>query len=503
MMGSSYIPSVPWALLFCFAPVFFWIAQKERTLKEAFWAGWVTQFSLSLIGFYWISYVSHEFGEIPWVAAILVLLIFASLVHLYIPLSFVLSRWLSQKLNLSRIEEIFLLALCYFIFECFWPSLFAWNMGYPWIWVQAPIYQLADLIGFQGLSLITLLMSSYVAYCFLSPQKKIFKLVLGAGFFLLLNVWGFFHAPQKDPQSERLKFLVVQANIGNSDRIQAEKGRGKQSEIVHRYIQATEEALEKYPEAELLMWPESAFPDVLNPAYSTKSRQKQLLQFLTKHNKPLLTGAYGQEEEATDKNPFNDAYNAIFLTGPQGLLDTPYYKTQLLAYGEYIPLTETFPILRKWFPELSSFGRGSGPQVMKYNQVQMGPQICYESLDPYFSAGLALKGANIIVNVTNDSWFGKHFEPYQNLYMTLARAIETRLPLVRATNTGLTTAILANGEILPISTLHEKWSGLFNVEYKTQPALTFYVRWGIYFPYVLGFLIFIFLGVKYARNQKS
>jgi apolipoprotein N-acyltransferase len=106
----------------------------------------------------------------------------------------------------------------------------------------------------------------------------------------------------------------------------------------------------------------------------------------------------------------------------------------------------------------------------------MGPQVCYESFFPEFSKGLADLGAQFIVNVTNDSWYGGWQEPYQHLYMTLARGVEFRRPVLRVTNTGVSTVSLANGDTLGFSPVDESWSGAYNVKYLQQPQSTFYQR---------------------------
>ncbi|WP_374033003.1 nitrilase-related carbon-nitrogen hydrolase [Bdellovibrio bacteriovorus] len=128
--------------------------------------------------------------------------------------------------------------------------------------------------------------------------------------------------------------------------------------------------------------------------------------------RPLITGAYSKDPKADEKQD-TSTYNALFLVDQLGNnLDKPYRKTELLAFGEYLPLSEQFPFLLKLLPFVSNFGRGHGPEVMKWETpqgvIKWGGQICYEGLYPSFTRGLAEKGADILVNVTNDSWFGKN-----------------------------------------------------------------------------------------------
>ena len=161
----------------------------------------------------------------------------------------------------------------------------------------------------------------------------------------------------------------------------------------------------------------------------------------------------------------------------------------MLAFGEYIPLAQYFPILKKWLPQVGDFQWGDGPIVRSLNGLKVGTQICYESLFPEFSIDLANQGAQIIINVTNDSWYGPWQEPYQHLYLTLARAIEVRRPLIRSTNTGISTAILANGDILATSPLNREWSQTFEIPYASDPKTTLYQA----FPWLLPLVVFMLL----------
>ena len=187
-------------------------------------------------------------------------------------------------------------------------------------------------------------------------------------------------------------------------------------------------------------------------------------------------------------------YNALFLLNSQAQrLSAPYRKTYLLIFGETIPFVEQFPWLAKYNPGGAGFSRGSGPMVMPFQDFQIGPQICYESLYPSFSAELVKKGADFLVNLTNDSWFGPTFEPKQHMIMTLARTIEVRRPLIRSTNTGFTSAALADGSILAPGPLYKNWVGFFEINLLKNAPKTFYTQFGdwLLLPIFILFLLFI------------
>ncbi len=507
LVGTTYIPFPPWALLFCYVPLWLHVIDERRTTKQAFWSGWCTQFLLTLIGFHWIAYTAHEFGSMPWVVSVPIVLIFSSIVHIYIPLAIATVVALKKKFSLGPVPSLFLLALVQSFFERIWPSIFPWHLGYTLLWAKLPAYHLADVVGFEGLSTWILLFNAWVAYIWLKQAelKKVF-IHLGCLFALLcgLMIWGQTRKQEWTHFDAELKVAIVQANIGNLEKVFAEKGRGYQTSITQKFLDLSQKAVAAFPDTQVLMWPETAYPDYLDPNYLNRVNQRQLIAGLMPMQKALLTGAYSKEEKMDPRND-HATYNALFLISPEGQsYSPPYRKTYLLAFGEYLPLSETFPSLLKLLPFIANFGRGQGPALLKLPQgsdeVKIGGQICYEGLYPDFSEGLAKVGAEIIANVTNDSWFGQPSEPRQHLYMTLARGIETRRPLIRATNTGISTAILADGEILQQSPLHQEWFGQFVIPYRKNPPLTFFVEYG-HWDWVLW--LAVSLGLLATRRRRK
>lgn len=488
-MGTSWIPFSPWALFFCYVPLWFFALKKAKNQKEILFAGWVTQFTLTLIGFHWIAHTAHEFGYMPWPLALFVLLLFAAGMHIYVPLSLWVGVKLAQKFRLSDISTAFLFAGLMSLLEQHWPSIFMWNLGYPLLWIKSPLAQWADVIGFAGLSFGIYLLNAWVLWLILRKSRRlalVSTVIIGG-----LLAFFVFTGKQKQQfwqqTDSELKVLLVQANIGNSEKLYAEKGMAFQQEILDQFLDLTRQGLELHPETEMIIWPESAFPDFLDEFAHTRKYPTQLLQFVQSVNKPLLTGAYSKDPPG---NKFRDDYNGVFLLSEKGhLLSPAYHKTKLLIFGEYIPFGRDWDWLARINPGGVGWGRGTGPMVMQWQDIGLGVQICYESLYPEFSASLAKLGAQILVNVTNDSWFGPYFEPQQHLWMTFARAIETRRPMIRSTNTGITSAILADGTVLEQSPLFQKWQGSFRVKFHKNPELTLHSRFGSW----LSAVIFVFL----------
>ncbi|WP_413557830.1 apolipoprotein N-acyltransferase [Bdellovibrio sp. HCB209] len=513
LVGTSYIPFPPWALLFCYAPLWFSITEgNSPSVKKAFWSGWVTQFLLTAIGFHWIAYTAHVFGAMPWSVSIAALLLFCAFMHLYIPTAAAVGVWLQRRFQLSRIQTLFTIALLHALLERTWPVIFDWHLGYTLLGAHIPAYQWADVIGFAGLSALILIFNAWATTIWLkfktSRQQAGLHLAAFIAVIVFLIAGGAYHKAPWDHFDQEFKTTVIQANIGNSDKIQAEQGRGAQEFITRKFTAMTMDAFAKYPDTDLFVWPETAFPDYLDQRLLGRKHTQMLAQGMATLDRPILTGAYSRSP-VLDAHRDEATFNALFLIDGRGNnLDAPYLKTNLLAFGEYLPLSEKFPILLKWLPFISNFGRGKGPHAISWNHkgepIRLGGQICYEGLDPQFSRGLIADKSDILVNVTNDSWFGQPSEPLQHMYMTLARGIETRRPLIRSTNTGISTVIWANGDLQQKSPLHQEWAGQFTVKYRKDAPVTAYVKWGHYDWIVLLLALtgIVLIGALHARSRR-
>ncbi len=517
IIGTSYIPFYPWGLFFCYIPLWYFVFFQAKSAKEAFIAGWVTQFTLTLIGFHWVAFTAKEYGGFPWPVAIIVLLLFCALAHIYIPISVYLLFRLRTFFNWNFKNSVVAMILLAFLSEVLWPGIFPWHLGYTLFWSRLPIYQFADVIGFDGLSLLIFAMQGLFFYILcgriqiITPRALFKPFLVVALPFVLLNIGGYFYGLNWLVTDSEIKILQVQANIGNLEKMYAEKGKGFRDEIVKKYIEMSDAGLKANNDVDLVIWPEVAIPEYLDAGYAHKKNNQLISDFLVRNQKVLLTGGFSKDDKVAD--PERSVFNALFLLDQtRRELSQPYRKTQLLAFGEYLPFSEQFPFLSKLLPFVSNFGRGQGPTVLVYpidqtrgDYLMIGAQICYEGLFPEFSVGLESKGAEILVNVTNDSWFGAPFEPYQHLYMTLARSIETRRPLIRSTNTGITTYSSAHGDIAKLSPLHKEWTKRQVVSYRNNPEMTTFTRVGHYLWIVILIAFFLHLLINgiYDKFRKS
>lgn len=488
LVAFSFIPFSPIIGLVALVPL--WISLDQATsYKQAFLYSWITQFLLSLIGFHWIATTAHDFGYMPWSLSILVLLAFCCLVHLHFCVAALAHRYLQSKWNLNSVSSDLLKVICFFLAETYWPMIFPWNFGYTWLTSNFPLFQTAEIWGFTGISFLTILANLIFKQIVdlrsagNIKQARNFVAIFLASFFAI-NLLGYGLKLSLPPFDQKLRVGVVQANIGNFDKIQAEHGAGFQEKIIEKYLALSRELISKQKEkVDFIVWPETAIPIAMAEWNKDNYLYKKVSYGMAQLKTPLISGSFLADSHT---------YNAAISMDAKGKIQDEYKKSLLLAFGETVPFTENHPDiqkqLKKLVPALSFFGKGPGAKPIDFLGQKMGVNICYEAIHPNFMTGYKNQGANVLINLTNDSWFGQTFEPYQHLYMTLARAIELRLPLIRSTNTGITTAIEASGEIKELSPIGKEWTGVFEINAHSKPPTSLYQKFAAYIPVILAAL---------------
>ena len=489
LVGGTLLTNQSWPthyfLFICLVPL--WLAWwKEKSAREIFLAGWLTQFIFTLIGFSWISHTVREFSHLSAPVSLAVLILYAALANLHVPLAGVV--WWKLFSGAPAGVRLLALALLTSLAERSMPMIFDWHLGYAWFFKRWPGFHLSDTIGFIGLSSVALLINAAFLSAWLRRKAGLawLKPISAAGFLFLLVAGAAHWRESVVPIPDReINVMVVQANIGNRLKHLADHGPRFREAITDSYLEVTAAGLVKGPRPDLVLWPETAFPGALNEGDPASLAALQVRNFIREKNLPLVVGAFG---EAGDGRVTNSLY---FLSPSGEHLAAPYAKSLLLPFGEYIPGAGIFPQLKAYLPAARDFAAGAGPTVVELLGRRVGVQICYEGLFDWFSRGLADRGAQIIVNATNDSWYGKWLQPSQHHHLTLAKAVEVRRPIVRATNTGYSAAVLATGEIIGISPLHEAWVHTFSVPYVEEPGLTPFVKFGHWLVPSLMFLLLL------------
>jgi apolipoprotein N-acyltransferase len=484
---------VPLVILF---PVFFHLlASRCHTFWSGFRWGFFVSFIIMLGGFYWIVYVIHEFGFLPWSVSALLFLGFCGFGALNFPLYLGAATVLGRKIELERRPQWWLvvwftlaLPALFTGIEFLIPKLFPWYVGhclYRMVWLT----QISEITGSSYMTFMLFSVGSTIGLLWQPvrsgerPWYAITVPVILVSFALGFSAFRFANPPEL---SRNLTVAMIQPNIGSLARFEAQRGIGRRvRSVVDIYKQMTSDLLKREPKPDLILWPETAMPFHIerNGEFPNEVRNSVL-----EWKVPLITGAY-----APSPNQIMVDYNAAYLLEPMpdNTLHIDHYKKNiLLAFGEYMPFGEIWPQLYEWAPAVSHFGRGTEQNHFTLRDgTKIGATICYEMIVPEFYRKVVKSGVNAVVNLTNDSWFGPTSEPYLHGSLTIFRAIEARVPFWRVTNTGTSFAVDAMGRVSSMTPVYKEDTLTVSLPIPATPPQTFYVMNGDWFIVFCGILI--------------
>lgn len=320
-------------------------------------------------------------------------------------------------------------ALAYVGAEWLFPRLFDDTLGYA-LHPSAVLRQAADIAGGRGLTLLCLAVSECAI---LRKRALAFALVAAtAGY-------GFVRLRQFSKPSPTFSAGVVQANITAYDKLAAEQGT---YETVRQILDAHRALSRTLGPVDLLVWPETVYPTTFGAPKSPEGAEfdAQIAQVAQKT--PLVFGAF----EDSDQGEHNAAF---FLEG--GKFAT-YRKSLLFPLTEHVPGWLDSPWLRRALPWTGHWQPGPGAEVIPIalasGPLRVAPLICYEVLAQSYVARAAREGAELLLAISNDAWWPGDRAPRLHLVMASFRAIENRLPMVRATNSGISALVSPTGEIV-------------------------------------------------------
>ncbi len=489
----------------------FWAVENAPTRKKALFYGWIAGVVANAGGFYWITSLLQRFGHMPLPVASLGLLMLAAYQAVVFWLFFMVLRSIriASKERTGRALPMVLLAPIIMVsFELLVPFLFPWYLAITQAWV-IPVIQIAEFTGPLGISAFLMLVNGavYDLYQANPRQKKISAGVALAVASIVLS-FGYLRISQVDAQRSEapaLKVGVVQGNIPFD-----EKGI-RRKELAAQQLHDLQKMSEKLEEqgAEFLMWTESSYPYPIARKQAGDFGPKFVARIRKGFTVPLMLGALTYDSENLSKRP----YNSALMLDSDGSFTARFDKIFLLMFGEYIPFLETFPILEDILPKNAShFSRGEDivifPFQHKGETYRLGPMICYEDILPDFGRKLAESHPHLLVNITNDSWFGDTSEPWEHMALSVYRAVEMRTDMIRAVNTGVSAFIDAKGKVfaktyaLDPKITPKPVDGLLGEVRLMEGGHTFYARFGNLFGYlcVLASLFFLLL---WPRMQKS
>ncbi len=430
----------PFALI-CWLPMF-WILETEPNMtgKRAFRLGLAHGFVGYTGGYYWLVDMLENFSGyegIPnW--------FFGSVFFLY-----------------HGCQQAFIYALYHRIHRRGWPRMLAaiaalltLEIAFPVLFPaflstgfhNVPIFiQTADFAGPMFASAVVMSINVALYEMWKWRKTRILPkrdLMIAIGSLVFSLGYGAYRMANIDARAEAAPTLevgTVQVNMGIFEK------REEPFEGHRRHLRQSQLLERNHPDLDLLVWPESAYTFFL-PESMTNVKERVLGPVST----PTLFGGLTRRQGESRM----EAFNTAFLTDADGEIVGTYDKTYLLMFGEYLPFGDTFPVLYEYSPNSGRFTPGDHvrPLVLphpEHGDVRMSTLVCYEDVLPRFTRSAVREGnPHLLVNITNDSWFGDTQEPWIHLALAKFRAIEHHRALVRSTNSGVSAFVDPVGRVI-------------------------------------------------------
>ena len=446
--------------------------------------GYVTGLIFFSLTFKWLSCLSTLFGS-PWLALI------PPLLALYLALYFGFWGWfvgviIKERLFRQSRWNLGIAALC----SAAWVGPewvrgwlfggFGWNGLGVALHSNLALIQIADLTGVWGLSFLvvfTNIIAVITVRRLLVEIKRVrlrphYDFSLTMALIVVVFSYGVRSLLQKHEERPTLSVAAIQANIAQDEKSDEESFQ----KIRKSYTELSELALISHPQ--LLIWPESSVPD--GGIDSNEVNHSFVQELASKPNLNFLLGS----DDAEIHDGIQCDYNAAMLLTQQGKEIQVYHKIHLVPFGEYLPLRHSFPLFAWFAGEMvpGDFQPGTEYKVLETQTppAKIGPLICFEDTLGDLTRQFVLKGAQVLVNITNDGWFQKTEGAEQHLANAVFRAIETRRPLIRAANTGITCIIDRCGRIT--QSLPPFTTSTLTGRVDLEQGETFYVKHGDYIP---------------------
>ena len=419
----------------CLVPLL--IVLDDKTPRQAFFIGWLMGVVTHAGGFYWLIHTISVFGKFPIVLAVGM----SAALWIYQGFAMALFAWLVAKL--PRESTGLLITAAFLAVEFLYPYLFPSFLGNSQYKVPVLI-QTAELGGPLLVSFLVVyanvaiygLFSIRMGINIFHPYRRFIAavaMVVAAGVFGTIRMEKIDELIRTSPS---MRVGLIQPNMGIYDK------RENPGEGQRRHLAGTQ-ALETKG-VDLVVWSEAA-----NMYYIDSGISKAPFYGRYGFRTPLLFGTLRRDGEKR--------FNSAMLTDAQGNILGSYDKHYLLAFGEYIPFGDRFPKLYEYSPNTGFFTKGESLKPLVLNGRRISLMICYEDILPDFVREEVRAGRpNLLVNITNDAWFGKSTEPEIHLALSVFRAVEHRRWLIRATNSGVSAFVDAAGRITSRTNVFEE-----------------------------------------------
>jgi apolipoprotein N-acyltransferase len=477
---------------FALAPLL--VNLNRASLKKAFWLGFIAGAVHYVTLIYWITVVLGHYGGMNIITSLGPFILLTSYLALF-PAVF------ASLITFIKGHRFYLImiASCWVGLEYARACLLT---GFPWCllgytqYKNLEIIQIADLCGVYGLSFLIVLVNGLIwGICSLKTRKTtlwqeaiiiflIIGLSIGYGHYRLSQ-----NKAEDHNQLQTTKILVVQGNIDQS----IKWNPSFQAETIQTYKRLTHSGKNFKPD--IIVWPETSAPFFFQ---NNNRLSKEIVSIAGELNATLVFGSPAYQ----NLNGKLRYYNRAYLITPGERQHQHYDKVRLVPFGEYVPFKKILGFINRLVPAAGDFEAGMNIKPMTDQGLKMGVLICFEAIFPELARSYSRAGANIFFNITNDAWFGKTSAPYQHLCMSVIRAVENRIPLIRSANTGFSAVILPNGEIISKTELFEE--SILQTSIVISPSKpTFYARFGDILPIFLITLSVIAVLGRLLKTSKK
>ncbi|MDY6954518.1 MAG: apolipoprotein N-acyltransferase, partial [Thermodesulfobacteriota bacterium] len=469
LLLTASFPKLGWDFLAWIALWLLFCALKGKSPQVGFKIGFLWGLVHYATLLYWIAGVMETYGRLPTVVSWSILLLLVIYLSLYPALFALLVTHLQTRSGAYLWSAPFLWVGLEYV-RAFLLSGFPWeNLGYSQ-YSRLHLIQISDILGVYGLS--ALIVAVNVALFALwgairqkqaSFWKPILAVALAVAAFLGYGTWRLSEVEDRATKAPKRTVALAQGNIDQTQKWLP----SFQGETVRRYGRLSLAALENRPD--LIVWPETALPFYF---LHDEALTRQMVELVRSCGVHFLVGSPSFRAGGQELHRYNSAY----LLNPAGDVLGRYDKVHLVPYGEYVPLKRYFPFLGKLVEAVGDFRPGNKGHLLSLGSEKLGVLICFEVIFPELARAMCQNGAQLLVSITNDAWFGTSSAPHQHLSMAVFRAVENHMALARAANTGISAFIDPVGRILDATPLfHEA------VRARPLPMMgqkTFYARFG-------------------------
>jgi len=451
--GSLLTLSLPahdlsWLAWGSLIPLFF--ALEGKPPAAMFRLGLLAGFVHYLSMLYWTVVAMHFYGKIPIILSIILLMMLAMYLSLYVGIA----SWGIGRLasHIGFQKAVAAMPSLWVATEYMRSHLLT---GFPWCLLGYSQYhnlvvvQMADLTGVLGISFVIVLVNAclfVVLKLTLSCFRKgsadgllfpLFFIALTIAVIVGVNTYGAWRVQGLQAsiaQCPKAQVGLVQGNIDQSQKWNPTNF----TRTLETYQLLTRKAVQT--KTDVIVWPETAVPGYYVPELAESHFMSDLSRQV---ESAIIFGSLSYE-----RRPAGFAlYNSAFMVSSHQSELLRYDKVHLVPFGEYVPLKPLLPFVDKLVEGIGEFSVGNRYPLFSFGRGTGGIVICYEAIFPQYARAYVNRGATVLVNITNDAWFGHTDAPYQHFAMAIMRAVENRVPLIRAANTGISAIVSPLGEV--------------------------------------------------------